>query len=137
MDMPCKVALKNIMESKGYSLVGDIEKEEYKKYDLMFQKGDKKLTFENEMRKPFYTILKYYDTVHIPIRKANNQSNWYALWNLECSEFLIIRMGVIRHLAKESVVDIDCNKGTEYNYVEKFIDVPTKMWRHVKVKDII
>ena len=133
MDMPSKVALREMMKSKGYELVGDINKEEYKKYDLMFKQGDEEVTFEIEMRKPFDLIKANYDTVHIPIRKENNQSDWYIVWNIGCTEFALIETAKIRAHAKgDGLAYIECNEGTDWNYKENFIDVPKDEWEFFK-----
>jgi hypothetical protein len=70
-DLPNKLELKNLMEKKGYSLMGDINEEHYKKYDLIFKHSpsNKILAFENETRANFDKIKSYYNTIHIPIRK--------------------------------------------------------------------
>lgn len=128
MDMPCRLALKSMMSKKGYTLVGDINKEEFKKYDLKFEKDGEFLTFENEMRKPFNSIRDYYDTIHIPIRKANNQSDWYIVWNIGCTECAMIKTSKIRSFSKTDVVNVHCNEGTHFNYKEDFIDVPKNEW---------
>jgi len=135
MDKPTKLALVSIMEGKGFELVGDIDKEEYKKYDLKFKKGDDEISFENEMRKPFDKIKRYYDTIHIPIRKARNQSDWYIVWNIGCTECAMIETKTIRTFAKTDVVEVDCNEGTGHNYIEDFIDVPKSEWTFYKLND--
>ena len=133
MDKPCREALVKMMSPKGYNLVGDIDKEEYKKYDLMFIKDGKKISFENEMRTPFDSIKKKYKTIHIPIRKANNQSDWYVVWNIGCTECAIIETSKIRSFAKSDIVNIHCKEGTHFNYKEDFIDVPKKEWKFFKL----
>ncbi len=134
MDKPCREALVKMMEPKGYQLVGDIDKEEYKKYDLMFEKNGENISFENEMRKPFDAIKKRFKTIHIPIRKANNQSDWYVVWNIGCTECAMIETEKIRNFAKSDIVNIHCNEGTHFNYKENFIDIPKKEWTFYKLK---
>ena len=132
MDKPCRIALRDMMTARGYELVGDIDKEEYKKYDLMFVKDGKNLSFENEMRRPFNSIKNYYDTIHIPIRKAHNQSDWYIVWNIGCTECAMIKTSKIREFAKTDVVNVSCNEETQHNYKEDFIDVPKTEWAFYK-----
>lgn len=136
MDMPSKVALSNMMETKGYELVGDIEKEEYKKYDLKFKKGDEEVTFEIEVRRPFHIIKSNYDTIHIPIRKANNQSDWYIVWNTTFTEFALIETYKIRgHAKDDNLVYLECNEGSDLNYKENFIDIPKVEWTFYKMEN--
>ena len=49
-DSKNKIGILEIMTKKGYTLVGDIDTEHYKKYDVKFVKGGKELSFENETR---------------------------------------------------------------------------------------
>jgi len=134
MDMKSKVALTKLMQEKGYELVGDIETEEYKKWDLKFRKGNTFTTFELEMRKPFNTIKCCYNTVHVPIRKKNNQSDWYMVWNIDCTEFALIETKEIRkHASEENLIYLECNEGKDWNYREHFIDVPKSEWKFFKI----
>lgn len=136
MDMKSKVALVEMMCNKGYELVGDINIEEYKKWDLEFQKGKKKVSFEIEMRQPFNKIKTCYNTVHVPIRKKNNQSDYYIVWNLDCTEFAIIETQEIRRHAKdENLIYLECNEGKDWNYKEHFIDVPKEEWKFFKINN--
>jgi len=136
MDMKSKVTLTGIMRQKGYELVGDIETEEYKKWDLMFKKGDNEVTFELEMRQPFNKIKTCYNTVHVPIRKKNNQSDWYMVLNIECDEFALIETKNIRkHASEENLIYLECNEGKDWNYKEHFIDVPKEEWKFFKINE--
>jgi hypothetical protein len=128
MDKPSKLALKEMMEAKGYLLVGDIDEESYKKWDLQFIKDGTVVSFETEMRRPFSAIKNNFKTIHIPIRKANNQSDWYIIWNLECSEFAMIETSKIREYATKNTIEINCNEGTDWNYTEDFINIPKDDW---------
>lgn len=135
MDKPSKLALVEMMKNKGYKIVGNIDDENFKKYDLKFKKGNKIVSFELEMRKPFETIKRFYDTIHIPIRKARNQSDFYIVWNLECDEFAMIETEKIRSFADTDIVMVDCNEGTDWNYTEQFIDTPKDEWTFYKKVD--
>lgn len=68
-DMKNKKALVSIMTKKGYTLIGNLEEEHYKKYDVKFKKDDKEISFENETRVNFTKIRDFFQTIHIPIRK--------------------------------------------------------------------
>lgn len=132
IDKPSKLALMEMMETKGYSLVGNIDEESYKKWDLQFVKGEKLVSFELEMRRDFGTIKKYFKTIHIPVRKANNQSDWYIIWNLDFNEFATIETNKIREYSKDNLVQIDCNEGSDLNYTELFIDIPKEEFKFYK-----
>lgn len=123
-DSKNKIGILEIMTKKGYTLVGDIDTEHYKKYDVKFVKGDKELSFENETRINFTTIRDVYSTIHIPIRKQNTQCDFYIVWKLEMDEFFLISKEVIKEFNTKTV-DIICNPDKEeYRYKEAFIDIP-------------
>lgn len=116
-----KLELKNIMEKKGYSLMGDINEEHYKKYDLIFKhnNSNKILAFENETRINFDKIKSSYNTIHIPIRKKNTKADYYIVWNTKMTEFFLIPYSVInKHI--NNLVNVKCSN----TYIEDFIDIP-------------
>lgn len=116
-----KLELKNLMEKKGYSIMGNINEEHYKKYDLIFKNNDSNetLSFENETRINFDKIKSFYNTIHIPIRKKNTQANYYIVWNTQMTEFFLIPYSVInKHI--DNLVNVKCSN----TYIEDFIDIP-------------
>lgn len=123
-DLKNKKELVLIMTKKGYTLVGDINEEHYKKYDVKFTKNGKELSFENETRINFITIRDYYPTIHIPIRKQNTQADFYIVWKPELDELFMISKDIINEHKKETVTLI-CNEYDEDNsYEDSFIDIP-------------
>jgi hypothetical protein len=120
-DLSNKLELKNLMEKKGYNLIGDINEEHYKKYDLIFKhsSSNKILAFENETRANFDKIKSYYNTIHIPIRKKNTQADYYIVWNKEMTQFFLIPYPIINKYI-DNVVNVKCVN----TYLEDFIDIP-------------
>jgi hypothetical protein len=124
-----KTEILNIMERKGYDLVGDIDEENFKKYDLKFRHKEtgKEISFENETRDVFDKIKTIFKTIHIPIRKKNTQADFYVVWNPGMTEMFLIPKEVIEK-CKEEIVDVKCKEGhVNYEYEEKFIDIPKKL----------
>jgi hypothetical protein len=120
-DLPNKLELKNIMEKKGYTLMGDINEEHYKKYDLIFKHNtsNKILAFENETRINFDKIKTNYNTIHIPIRKKNTKADYYIVWNTNMTELFLIPYKIINeHI--NNLVNVKCSN----KYLEEFIDIP-------------
>lgn len=123
-DLKNKQELVAIMTKKGYTLVGELNKEHYKKFDVKFIKGDKEVSFENETRVNFVTIRDVYKTIHIPIRKKDSQADYYVVWKPELDEFFLIDKDVI-NANKEKLVTLVCNEFEEENiYEDTFIDIP-------------
>ena len=123
-DLKNKQELVSIMTKKGYTLVGELNKEHYKKFDLKFIKEDKKVSFENETRVNFVTIRDVYKTIHIPIRKKDTQADFYIVWKPELDEFFLISKDVINK-NKEKMVTLVCNEFEEDEvYEDTFIDIP-------------
>jgi len=129
-DMSAKKASIALMKNRGYSVDGDLDKENYKKYDLVFvnDKGDK-LSVENEFRGAFNKIRDVYPTVHIPIRKKNSMCDYYFVWGNNYTEVGIIKMSDISKFS-DKPVNVLCVEAMKlYDgeaYVEDFIDVPKK-----------
>ena len=127
-DMSAKKAAISLMKNRGYELIGDVEKEHFKKYDLIF-KNDKGevISVENEYRGNFKKIRDIYSTVHIPIRKRNSQCDYYFVWGLEYTEVGLIKMSDISKFT-DKPVSVYCTEAFElYDadiYKEEFIDVP-------------
>jgi hypothetical protein len=123
-DMKNKKELVDIMTKKGYELIGDINKEHFKKYDVRFKKGDKFISFENETRVNFIRIRDEFKTIHIPIRKQNTQASFYIVWKPELDEFFLIDEQTITEHKNETITLI-CNEFDEDNrYEDSFIDIP-------------
>jgi hypothetical protein len=123
-DFKNKTEIVSIMSKKGYTLVGKIKEEHYKKYDVKFIKDGKELSFENETRINFQKIKDVFLTIHIPIRKQNTQADYYIVWKPEMDEFFLISKDVINEHKKETVTLI-CNEYDEDNsYEDSFIDIP-------------
>jgi hypothetical protein len=128
-DRKNKVALIELMTRRGYELVGDLEEENFKKYDLQFKhKEDGRiLSFENETRDVFDKIKSVFPTIHIPIRKKNTQADFYIVWNVQMSEFFLISREVIEK-CKQDIVSVKCKEGhVNYVYEEDFLDIPKNM----------
>lgn len=116
-----KLELKNLMKKKGYTLIGDINEEHYKKYDLVFKDNNtnKTLSFENETRINFDKIKSTYNTIHIPIRKKNTQADYYIVWNSSMTELFLIPYSVINNHI-DNLITVKCSS----KYIEDFIDIP-------------
>lgn len=57
-DKKAKLTLKKVIETNSsFTLVGDINSEHYKVCDLVFNKGDQIISFENEVRENFDEII--------------------------------------------------------------------------------
>lgn len=136
-DMDSKKASIALMLTRGYELIGDINEEHYKKYDLRFKnnKTNHIIAVENEYRGNFKKIKEYFPTVHIPIRKKNSQCDFYFVWGENYSEVGIIRMSDINKFS-DTPVDILCTLANRLydspEYTEKFIDVPKELVQFFK-----
>jgi hypothetical protein len=118
-----------IMEKRGYEIVGDINEENYKKYDLKFKHKESgaEISFENETRDVFDKIKNIFKTIHIPIRKKNTQADFYIVWNNSMTEMFLIPREIIEK-CKSDIVDVKCKEGhVNYEYEEKFIDIPKNL----------
>lgn len=128
-DKKNKEELCKIMKDKGYELVGDIETENFKKYDLKFKHTATgvEISFENETRDVFDKIKNVFKTIHIPIRKKNTQADFYIVWNAQMTEMFLIDKETIEK-CKSEIVSVKCKEGhVNYEYEENFIDIPKKM----------
>lgn len=127
-DMSAKKASIALMENRGYSVMGDLDKEHYKKYDLVFtNKNGETISVENEFRGAFNKIRDVYSTVHIPIRKKNSMCDYYFVWGNDYNEVGIIKMSDISKFS-DKPVNVLCVEAMKlYDgeaYSEDFIDVP-------------
>lgn len=125
-DMRNKNKLIEIMSRKGYSIVGDVDQEHFKKYDLLFRHNvfSNEISFENETRPVFDKIKNVFNTIHIPIRKKNTQADYYVVWNPDMTEMALIdRDTIIKH--RKAPVEVNCKEShVNYEYTEEFIDIP-------------
>lgn len=140
-DLRCKKELVDMMTNKGYNLVGDLNEEHYKMYDIKFEKDGDEISFENETRPNFIRIRDVFDTIHIPLRKKGTMADYYIVWKPEYDEFLLIERSVIQEFSKE-IVSINCieyaeNEDNVEVYHDSFIDIPknrAKLYRKTKNK---
>lgn len=139
-DMNAKIASIQLMKNKGYHMVGDIDEEHYKKYDLEFHNPEINDTIfvENEYRGNYTKIKNFYKTVHIPIRKKNSKCTYYFVWGNDYKEVGIIKMEDIKKF-RDKPVDVTClTAGLIYDgdiYTEEFIDVPKEYVKFFKKND--
>lgn len=138
-DMSAKTAAILLMKKRGYELKGDVNKEHYKKYDLVFEnKAGEILSVENEYLGNFSKIRDYFPTVHIPIRKKGSQCDYYFVWGNDYTELGLIKMTDIRKFS-DKPVNVLCTLALElYDgeaYKEDFIDVPKSLVTFFK-KDV-
>lgn len=132
-DMNCKIATVNLMNTRGYNLIGDINVEYYKKYDLAFKnKNGNVIKIENEFRGVFDKIKYIFKTVHIPIRKKNTECDYYFIWGNNYKELAIINKETINKF-KEKTINQICAKGEEYEFTEEFIDIPKENIKFYKI----
>jgi hypothetical protein len=123
-DYKCKVAAINFMKKKGFTLIGDIDTEHYKKFDLQFiNESGKIVKIENEFRGPFNDIKNKYYSVHIPYRKKETECDFYFIWGNEWNDLAVIKKDILKKYS-DNVINQVCAKGKPYEFVEKFIDIP-------------
>ena len=123
-DLKNKKEILSIMADKGYTLVGNINEEHYKKYDVKFVKDGKEVSFENETRMNFATIRDVYKTIHIPIRKQNTQADYYIVWKPELDEFFLISKETISEHRNETVTLLCNEHDEEHRWEDSFMDIP-------------
>lgn len=137
-DKPSKEVLQKIIETNtDFKLIGDLDEEHYKSHDVGFKKGNKTILFENEARINFETIANVYDTIHIPIRKKFTNCDYYLVWKVNFKKFILIKKETIQKYLDNLVV-ISCNEDmydNQYNYVERFIDIPKEETQGYIVND--
>ena len=133
-DMCCKLATVDLMNKRGYNLIGDINTEYYKKYDLAFKNElGNIIKIENEFRSVFDKIKNVFKTVHIPIRKKNTECDYYFIWGNNYEDLAIINKEIINKF-KEKTINLICAKGKEYEFKEEFIDIPIEYIKFYKTK---
>jgi len=136
-DMTSKKASISLMESRNYELVGDIDEEHYKKYDLRFKNKEtgEIIAVENEFRGNFKKIKEFFQTVHIPIRKKGSQCDFYFVWGLDYTEVGIIKMIDVSKFSEKPVKVLCTLANRLYDspeYTEEFIDVPKEFVKFFK-----
>lgn len=126
VDMSSKIKLIEIIEANSeYKVCDGLNNELYKNGDLIFNKGNKKVVFENEVRFDFDKITQDWNTIHIPIRKRNTPANFYIVWNKPLTQFILINLNKVKKYW-DNVILVKCNHEMSQNvdYEEKFIDIP-------------
>ncbi len=134
-DNACKHATVAIMKSRGYELKGDVNHENFQKWDLEFFHPEKKITIivENEMRENFELLKTRYNSIHIPIRKRLSPATYYLVWNYQVDEFALIEN---QFLTSSPVVEIVCKaRGDVPSYTEEMVDVSKKNIQFFKLID--
>jgi hypothetical protein len=125
-DSKCKKAAIDLMKRKGFHLVGDINTEHYKKYDVAFiNELGQVLKIENEFRGPFDKIKNSYPSIHIPIRKKDTECDFYFIWGNDYKDLAIIKKETIKKY-NNTIVNNVCAKGKPHQFTEDFIDIPKK-----------
>lgn len=125
-DAPTKRKLVEIIEKNtSYRLDCDLDVEMFKKGDVIFKCGDKQILCENELRMAFDKIVKFYPTIHIPIRKRNTPADCYFVWNTDLTQCIFIDTKFIKEYC-DNVVDVTCHHemSKNTNYTDRFIDIP-------------
>lgn len=119
-DNPNKMRLKELMEkTTNYKVVEGLKTELYKKGDLVFSNGKKRIIFENETRGVFETIVEKYDTIHIPLRKQNTPADFYIVWKPDLMQFILINKKTLNKYRNRIEYDVNLVSG----YTEDFIDI--------------
>jgi len=129
-DRKNKLALIEIMEKKGFQLIGDVSTEHYKEYDVKFKHPEKgvEISFENETRPYFDRIKSSFSTIHIPKRKINTKADYYVVWNPNLEEFYLIESKIIREQSQKAMVSVNCEEShVDYKYQEDFVDIDKKL----------
>jgi hypothetical protein len=125
-DMSSKLQLVKIIEKNSpYKLNDDLDIERYKDGDVEFIFNNKKVLFENEVRRNFDDIVSIYKTIHIPIRKKDTPANFYIVWKEDLCQFILIDRKTIQKY-KNKPIRVKCNNEMNYDeeYVEEFVDIP-------------
>ncbi len=140
-DKPGKILLNNILEKRGFKLVGDINHEYYAKTDLIFinPKTNKQEMWEIEVKNSVYferIINNEYKTVIVNTRKAINQSQWFCLFSSNWDKLLITNFSNIKKSPIKSMI-------FNFNQNETFFIVDSKLWhlflkeKYYNIKEII
>ena len=125
-DHPCKVAAVNLMTAQGYVLKGDVDDENYKKWDLKFfhPKNKREIIIENEMRENFHLLKTKFSTIHVPARKKSTPADYYIVWNQDLNEMALIEN---KFLSSSPIIEINCKaRGNVPAYKDKMLDVHKK-----------
>lgn len=135
-DNKCKVATINLFKRKGFNLVGNINTEHYKKYDVkLINELGQVLKIENEFRGPFDKIKNLYLTVHIPVRKKNTECDFYFIWGNDYKDLAVIKKETIKKY-NNTIIKQVCANGKPYEFTEDFIDIPKKEVQFYSIDNI-
>jgi uncharacterized protein YlzI (FlbEa/FlbD family) len=137
-DGTAKKVLVDLIENiSGYKLYSDLNVELYKECDVKFKKGNKIILVENEVRECFDKIVKYYNTIHIPIRKKNTKADFYVVWKNDFTEFIVIDKKILNKYTNNTVT-VTCNHEMNQvgSYIEDFIDIPKKDTQRYIIKNL-
>jgi hypothetical protein len=137
-DKKAKIIVVKIMAALRYVPHGNINDENYKKYDLNFRHeiSDRFIAIENEVREKFDKIRDTYETIHIPIRKSNTQMDRYFVWNRKFDQVIIIdRITFLKykHTLTKELCNSELDDGQKVQYFEKFIDVPKNECKYYRL----
>ena len=128
-DKANKMALAEILESRGYSVPEQVEK--FKHADLMAIKDGKEYFFELETRVKFEEVRSRFNSFHIPGRKKDLHFDFYVIFDPTQNSMAII-----------DKTSFDENKNTveEKNYgtekkIGTFICIPTSSMKFYKKID--
>lgn len=133
-DHVTKEKIANIFKKKGYEILGDINEEHYKEYDIKLVNNEgKTISFENEVRVNYETIMSRFTTFHIPIRKINTKADIYVIWNRNLNRISVLKNKQIKEY-KNNIKEVDC-QSQEGDYCEEFIDIPKNIFKHYRVGD--
>lgn len=132
-DLKPKQVLNQIMQLKGYTLIYGLNEDNKEKYDMIFQKENEKIIFENEVRSIFDEIKNKYNTIHIPYRKIDSIANYYLVWKNNYKEFALILFNDIKN---SKTVKIKCKEPNKNEiYEELFFDVPKSICRFFSLNE--
>ena len=135
-DNKCKVATINLFKRKGFNLVGNINTEHYKKYDVkLINELGQVLKIENEFRGPFDKIKNLYLTVHIPVRKKYTECDFYFIWGNDYKDLAVIKKETIKKY-NNTIIKQVCANGKPYEFTEDFIDIPKKEVQFYSIDNI-
>ena len=125
-DKAANLKLVEILSESGYKPMIDLDIELYKKGDAVFTNGKEVVVFENETRDAFDRIVNEFSTIHIPIRKQHTPADFYVVWNITFSQFILITKKTLNKYRNTIVCDVVCNheRNQSGSYTEDFVDIP-------------
>jgi len=123
-DESSKEWLVNIIhKNTNYRLHSGLDEELYKKGDVVFIKGNKKLIFELEVRHAFDDIVNKYNTIHIPIRKKETPADYYVVLKPDFQQFILMTNKTIKKYS-DNITNVYCSgERGGGSYYEDFLDI--------------